>query len=221
MPLYEFNDKETGESVGELHLTIEKMEEFLEMNPNLCVKPGILRFAQCKTAESFPSYPEIDNQTRTSEEKGDDYKPADPASWNDSKPEDYQTGIKITDKRKHKISHFDEDIKKYGKITGAPSFRDSDPHAKIDFDGPVTLDEFELQEKLEDERNPRNKFDKELAGTSKNPIAADQMPDDILMPWEKGFVKQNKERYTQQAYEDQKRYHEDQMETYDNTNTEE
>ena len=178
-------------------------------------------FCSVQISRSFPSYPEIDNQTRTNEEKGDDYKPADPASWNDSKPEDYQTGIKITDKRKHKISHFDEDIKKYGRITGAPAFRDSDPHAKIDFDGPVTLDEFEMQVKMEDERNPRNKFDKELAGTSQNPIAADQMPDDVLMPWEKDLLNKTKNVTPNKLYEDQKRYHEDQMQTYDNTNTEE
>ena len=37
MPQYEFNNKETGESVGELFLSLEGLEDFLAMNPNLCV----------------------------------------------------------------------------------------------------------------------------------------------------------------------------------------
>ena len=125
MPLYEFNNRETGESVGELHLTIEAMEELLEMNPHLCVRPGILRFAQFKTVESFPSYPEIDNQTRSESDKNEkgEWTITEPASWNDSKPDSHKTGIKITDKRKNKISHFDEDIKNYGKIVGTPTLK--------------------------------------------------------------------------------------------------
>ena len=44
MPQYEFNNRETGESVGELFLSLEGLEDFLAMNPNLCVAPGKLRY---------------------------------------------------------------------------------------------------------------------------------------------------------------------------------
>lgn len=228
MPLYEFNNRETGESVGELHLTIEAMEEFLEMNPHLCVRPGILRYAQYKSAESFPSYPEMENQTRTKEDKDEqeNWKDVQPASWTDSTPDDHRTGIKVTDKRKVKLSHFDEDIKKYGKIVGTPTFKGNEPHEKIDFDGPVTRAEFELNDKLAEEADPRNKYDKTLAGSDHtnqiNPqLVEDIAGKDVLMPWEKGFVNQNKEKYTKEALADQKRIEEDQMETYDRQHPEE
>ena len=227
MPLYEFNNKETGESVGEMYLTIEAMEEFLEMNPNLCIRPGILRFAQFKTAESFPSYPEIDNQTRTDADKDEkgEWTTQEPASWRDSSPDDHKTGIKVTDKRKNKISHFDEDIKKYGKIVGTPTFKGNEPHEKIDFDQPVTMNEMELKKKQVDEENPRNKYDNTLAGGSStnaiNPIAVEaQAGQEVKMPWEKGFVEENKKQYTKQALEDQQRYEQDQMDTYDNAHPE-
>lgn len=228
MPLYEFNNRETGESVGELHLTIEAMEEFLEMNPHLCVRPGILRFAQFKTAESFPSYPEIDNQTRSESDKNEngEWTITEPASWNDSKPDSHKTGIKITDKRKNKISHFDEDIKNYGKIVGTPTFKGNEPHEKIDFSEPVTRQEMDLQVKMDEEENPRKKYDKNLAGNSSdtaiNPQAIEAAAGpDVLMPWEKGFVNQNKHRYTKEALADQQRWEQDQMETYDNAHPEE
>ena len=83
MPQYEFNNKETGESVGELFLSLEGLEDFLRQNPNLCVAPGKLRYLQFKSDESFPSYPDMDNQTRTVEEKDPNFVPAQPASWSD------------------------------------------------------------------------------------------------------------------------------------------
>ena len=203
------------------------MEEFLEMNPNLCIRPGILRFAQYKTAESFPSYPEIDNQTRTNADKDDSgaWVESAPASWNDSK-NDGHTGIKVTDKRANKISHFDEDIKNYGKIVGTPTFKGNEPHEKIDFSEPVTPREMALAKKKDDEENPRNKYDRTLAGGSSNTAINPQAMEaaagkEVLMPWEKGFVKQNKQRYTNEALADQTRYEQDQMDTYDNANPEE
>ena len=120
MPLYEFQNKETGESVGELYLSLEARDDFLEMNPKLCVRPGKLRLAIHKSEDSFPSNPDMNQETRTPEERGSDYKPPLPSSWVDSDEESGKTGIKITDKRKVKINHFEEDIKKYGKITGTP-----------------------------------------------------------------------------------------------------
>ena len=145
MPLYEFMNKETGESVGELYLTLEKREDFLRQNPKLCVKPGKLRYAAHKSADSFPSYPDMDNETRTKEERGGDYKPKEPASWNDNDVDTGSKKYKVVDKRAVKISHFVEDIKKFCRIVGAPKMlgrsESNFEYESIDSNEPQTWEE--------------------------------------------------------------------------------
>ena len=126
MPLYEFANKD-NESVGELFLSLEQRDDFLRQNPNLHVVPGKLRYAAHKSAESFPSYPDMDNETKPVEERGQNFEPPVPASWKDSDEDSGKTGYKITDKRKVKRSHFDEDIKKYGKIYACNAYYRDNP----------------------------------------------------------------------------------------------
>lgn len=205
MPQYEFNNKETGESVGEIFLSLEGLEDFLAMNPNLCVAPGKLRYLADKSDESFPSYPDMNNHTRTREERGDDFKPADPASWNDSDENTGKTGYKVVDKRKNKISHFDEDIKKYGKIVSAPRMLGEGSATnfhvdKIDCSDPITdeeEDQYNAQLEKENAKLKQHKYehDRGMRGTSsKNAINLD-LGSQQLNPWEKGYAKQNAEQY--------------------------
>ncbi len=199
MPQYEFANRETGESVGELFLSLEKMEDFLRQNPNLCVKPGKLRFMQHKSAESFPSYPDMNNETKCVEDRDPTFKPPEPASWQDENVK--QEKYKITDKRKIKFSHFDEDIKRYGKITGTPKFLgkgETNFHVdKIDSDKPITPEEEDLFNQMEEAKDPQGQRQRALnmkGHTSKDPI---DLPLDSgeLMPWEAGFAAKNKDKY--------------------------
>tara|TARA_B000000609_G_scaffold152870_1_gene140769 strand:- start:543 stop:1226 length:684 start_codon:yes stop_codon:yes gene_type:complete len=201
MPLYEFQNKETGESVGELILSLEARDDFLQMNPNLCVKPGKLRLAIHKTEDSFPSYPDMNQETRTPEERGSDYKPALPSSWVDSDKESGKTGIKITDKRKVKRNYFEEDIKKYGKITGTPKAvnlpSSGSLYNSVDSDQPGSARE---QQELNDIMSKVDKvgtYEREVLGqrgwTSDKPIHLNDSQH--RNPWEKGYAKENKHRY--------------------------
>ena len=205
MPQYEFNNKETGESVGEIFLSLEGLEDFLAMNPNLCVAPGKLRYLADKSDEAFPSYPDMNNHTRTREERGDDFKPADPATWNDSNEDSGKTGYKVVDKRKNKISHFDEDIKKYGRIVSAPRMLGEGSATnfhvdKIDCSDPITdeeEDQYNAQLEKENSKLKQQKYehDRGMRGTSsKNAINLD-LGSQQLNPWEKGYAKQNAEQY--------------------------
>jgi len=206
MPQYEFNNRETGESVGEIFLTLEGLEDFLAMNPDLCVAPGKLRYLADKSDDSFPSYPDMNNHTRTREERGDNFKPADPASWNDTtNPTENYTQYKVTDKRKNKISHFDEDIKKYGRIMGTPRMLGegsaTDFHVdKVDCSDPIT-DEEEMQfnEQQEKEnakiKQQRYEFERGMRGTSSKNAIDLQLGSQELNPWEKGFTEQNADKY--------------------------
>ena len=213
MPLYEFANKD-NESVGELFLTLEQREDFLRQNPNLHVVPGKLRYAAHKSAESFPSYPDMDNETKPVEERCSNFKPPVPASWKDSDEDSGKTGIKITDKRKVKRSYFDEDIKKYGKIVGTPKMlgdSSTDFHVdKVDSDQPITpREEYEYNQKMESEdkqgQAERRAGMKGL--TADNPLELSDSQE--LMPWEKGFAKANKKVYDEASNVDQNRIKED------------
>ena len=214
MPLYEFMNKETGESVGELYLTLEKREDFLRQNPKLCVKPGKLRYAAHKTADSFPSYPDIDNETRTKEERGGDYKPKEPASWNDNDADTGSKKYKVVDKRAVKISHFDEDIKKYGRIVGAPKMlgrsETNFEYESIDSNKPQTWEEDQQrneQSRKDDKRGARD-TDNRLKGS--HSLDAIHLTDSqSRMPWEKGFIEENKDKYSSADDEDNARRQKD------------
>jgi len=214
MPLYEFMNKETGESVGELYLTLEKREDFLRQNPKLCVKPGKLRYAAHKSADSFPSYPDMDNETRTKEERGGDYKPKEPASWNDNDADTGSKKYKVVDKRAVKISHFDEDIKKYGRIVGAPKMlgrsETNFEYESIDSNEPQTWEEDQLQSKQKDAEDPRAAQDNQnrlKGGHAMDPINLSDSQQ--RMPWEKGFIEENKGKYNSGEDEDRARRQKD------------
>lgn len=213
MPLYEFANKD-NESVGELFLTLEQREDFLRQNPNLHVVPGKLRYAAHKSAESFPSYPDMDNETKPVEERCGNFKPPVPASWNDSDEDSGNTGIKITDKRKVKRSYFDEDIKKYGKIVGTPKMlgdSSTDFHVdKVDSDQPITpREEYEYNQKMEseDKKGQAERRAGMKGLTADNPLELSDSQE--LMPWEKGFAKANKKVYDEASNVDQNRIKED------------
>lgn len=197
MPLYEFNNKETGESVGELFLTFEQRDDFLRQNPNLCVAPGKLRYMKLHSSDSlnWPSYPDMDNETRCDEERGQDWTPSDPATWKDTTdPTENYTKYKVTDRRKNKISHFDEDIKKYGRIVGAPKMLGSSEtgfkYESVEISEPITDKELQEFNKKYEEENPRAKFDKEYKVRGNNAESQIDLTDNQdLMPWEKGFAK--------------------------------
>lgn len=205
MPLYEFSDKTTGESVGELFLSFDGLEDFLEMNPNLCVKPGKLRYFTDKSDDAFPSYPDMNTHTKSKEERHASFKPADPASWNDTKdPTENYTKYKVTDRRKNKISHFEEDIKKYGKIVSAPRMlgegSQTDFHVdKVDSSDPITMEE-EMQQLEQQEkenaslRQKRYEYERGMRGTTSE-NAIELTDSQSLNPWEKGYAKQNKDHY--------------------------
>ena len=214
MPLYEFANKD-NESVGELFLTLEQREDFLRQNPNLHVVPGKLRYAAHKSAESFPSYPDMDNETKPVEERCGNFKPPVPASWKDSDEDTGKTGIKITDKRKVKRNYFEEDIKKYGKIVGTPKMlgdSSTDFHVdKVDCDQPITpREEFEYNQKMEsDDKQGQVERKAGMKGfDSKNPIQVNPGSQE-LMPWEQGFAKANKKVYDAASNADQNRIKED------------
>lgn len=199
MPLYEFANKD-NESVGELFLSLDQREDFLRQNPNLHVVPGKLRYAAHKSAESFPSYPDMDNETKPVEERGANFQPPTPASWNDSDEDSGKTGTKIIDKRAVKRSHFDEDIKKYGKIMGTPRMlgdSSTDFHVdKVDSDKPITpREEFEdNQRKKEEDKQGEFERNAGMKGwESGNPLELSDSQE--LMPWEKGFTQANKKVY--------------------------
>ena len=213
MPLYEFANKD-NESVGELFLTLEQREDFLRQNPNLHVVPGKLRYAAHKSAESFPSYPDMDNETKPVEERHQSFKPPVPASWKDSDEDSGKTGIKITDKRKVKRSYFDEDIKKYGKIVGTPKMlgdSSTDFHVdKVDSDQPITpREEYEYNQKMEseDKKGQAERRAGMKGLTADNPLELSDSQE--LMPWEKGFAKANKKVYDEASNVDQNRIKED------------
>jgi len=206
MPQYEFNNRETGESVGELFLSLEGLEDFLAMNPNLCVAPGKLRYLAGKSDDSFPSYPDMNTHTRAVEDRAPDAAPAEPASWNDSDENSGKTGYKVTDKRKNKdYSHFDEDIKKYGKIVSAPKMLGEGSatdfkYDKIDVSHPTSDAEeeqqYEMMQKDKDARRKAYEHERGMRGSSsKNAINLSDQPEGHLNPWEKGYVEQNKEHY--------------------------
>ena len=202
MPLYEFANKD-NESVGELFLTLEQREDFLRQNPNLHVVPGKLRYAAHKSAESFPSYPDMDNETKPVEERCGNFKPPVPASWKDSDEDTGKTGIKITDKRKVKRNYFEEDIKKYGKIVGTPKM--------LGDSSPITpREEFEYNQKMEsDDKQGQVERKAGMKGfDSKNPIQVNPGSQE-LMPWEQGFAKANKKVYDAASNADQNRIKED------------
>lgn len=207
MPLYEFNDKGSGESVGELYLSFEGLEDFLQMNPQLCVAPGKLRYLADKSDDAFPSYPDMNLNTRTPEERGSTFKPADPASWNDTKdPTDNYTKYKVTDRRKNKISHFDEDIKKYGRIVGAPKMLgeggSTDFHVdKVDSSEPITEEELDqyTEQQLASSRQARQaqyEHQRGMRGTTSDDSIELDLDSQRLNPWEKGYSAQNKDKYT-------------------------
>tara|TARA_B100001996_G_scaffold153098_1_gene116505 strand:- start:3968 stop:4669 length:702 start_codon:yes stop_codon:yes gene_type:complete len=214
MPLYEFTNKETGESAGELMLPLSGLDEFLERNPQLSIKPGKLRLAVHKSAESFPSYPDMDNETRTSEEKHHTFKPPQPASWNDD--DKGETGYKVIDKRVNKFSHFDEDIKKYGRIVGTPKML-GDSESDFAFDSvdssePISYEEEAQQYEIESKKDKQGTWERETLGqkgwNSKDPLSLNPTLDtagDTLMPWEKGFAKANKKAYDEGAVLDRER----------------
>lgn len=206
MPLYEFMNRETGESVGELFLSLDGREDFLRQNPKLCVKPGKLRMMAHKSAESFPSYPDIDNHTRTKEERVDGFVPPEPASWVDTDEDTGKKGIKIVDKRVNKISHFDEDLKKYGKIVGTPTFTERE----VDSNEPITHTEA-IEQQIQDEKdNPQQAKEAKMGMrgmTGADPIVLSDTQD--LMPWEKGFAAANKDRYNDSKSADRSRRQED------------
>lgn len=214
MPLYEFMNKETGESVGELYLTLEKREDFLRQNPKLCVKPGKLRYAAHKSADSFPSYPDMDSETRTKEERGGDYTPKEPASWNDSDEDSGSKKYKVTDKRAVKTSHFDEDLKKYGRIVSAPKMlgrAECDfKFESVDSNEPQTQEERDQHTAQCAAKDPRGVMD------TKNKLKGYNSADPInltdtqqRMPWEKGFIEENKGKYTTGDDEDRARSQKD------------
>ena len=213
MPLYEFANKD-NESVGELFLSLEQRDDFLRQNPNLHVVPGKLRYAAHKSAESFPSYPDMDNETKPVEERGQNFEPPVPASWKDSDEDSGKTGYKITDKRKVKRSHFDEDINKYGKIVGTPKMlgdSSTDFHIdKVDSDQPITpREEYEYNQKMESE-DKQGQADRRpgMKGlTSGDAIHLSDTQE--LMPWEKGFAKANKKVYDAASNAEQNRIKED------------
>jgi|TARA_B100000427_G_scaffold239471_1_gene202356 hypothetical protein len=213
MPLYEFANKD-NESVGELFLTLEQREDFLRQNPNLHVVPGKLRYAAHKSAESFPSYPDMDNETKPVEERGQNFEPPVPASWKDSDEDTGKTGFKITDKRKVQRSHFDEDIKKYGKIVGTPKMlgdSSTDFHIdKVDSDKPITpREEYEYNQKMESE-DKQGQLDRRAGMKGLTSGDAIHLSDSQeLMPWEQGFSKANKKVYDEAANTDQNRIKED------------
>jgi len=213
MPLYEFANKD-NESVGELFLTLEQREDFLRQNPNLHVVPGKLRYAAHKSAESFPSYPDMDNETKPVEERCGNFKPPVPASWKDSDEDTGKTGIKITDKRKVKRNYFEEDIKKYGKIVGTPKMlgdSSTDFHVdKVDSDQPITpREEYEYNQKMEseDQQGQAERRAGMKGLTADNPLELSDSQE--LMPWEKGFTKANKKVYDEASNADQNRIKED------------
>ena len=209
MPLYEFANKD-NESVGELFLSLEQRDDFLRQNPNLHVVPGKLRYAAHKSAESFPSYPDMDNETKPVEERGQNFEPPVPASWKDSDEDSGKTGYKITDKRKVKRSHFDEDIKKYGKIVGTPKMlgdSSTDFHIdKVDSDKPITpREEYEYNQKMESE-DKQGQADRRAGMKGLTSGDAIHLSDtQELMPWEKGFAKANKKVYDAASNADQNR----------------
>tara|TARA_B100000287_G_scaffold6701_1_gene6475 strand:+ start:7831 stop:8523 length:693 start_codon:yes stop_codon:yes gene_type:complete len=203
MPLYEFTNKETGESAGELMLTLDQRDSFLERNPQLVVKPGKLRLAVHKSEESFPSYPDMNAETRTKEEQGDDHKQALPASWTDSDENSGKTGIKITDKRKVKINHFEEDIKKYGKIMGTPravGLPSTGMYTPVDSDKPGSQREEDEYNELMSKVDEVGAYERDVLGqkgwTSENAI--NLTDSQHKMPWEKGFAKDNKHLYSKE-----------------------
>jgi len=219
MPLYEFNNKETGESAGEIYLSLDKLDSFLERNPQLCIKPGKLRYAVHKSADSlsFPSYPDMDNETRTKEETGENWKPPSPASWNDSDEDSGNRGYKVVDKRAYKVSHFDEDIKKYGKIVGTPKMLGSSEtnfgYDSVDSNEPISLEEEEQQYEIESKKDKQGTWERESLGQkgwkSTDPIELSDSQE--KMPWEAGFAKENKHMYDQSAVEDNKRRNADRL----------
>lgn len=203
MPQYEFNNKETGEPAGELFLSLEGLEDFLKMNPNLCVAPGKLRYLKFKSDEGFPSYPDIDHETRCQEEKTANWKPAQPASWNDTKdPLENYTKYKVTDKRKNKISHFDEDIKKYGKIVGTPRMMGDSDHdfewKKIDSSEPLNIQEEDQMNAMQESKDRQGTYERDRlrqkGWTSQEAINLG-LDSQELMPWESGFTDANKDKY--------------------------
>lgn len=225
MPQYEFNNKETGESVGELFLSLEGLEDFLRQNPNLCVAPGKLRYLQFKSDESFPSYPDMDNQTRTVEERDPKFVPAQPASWSDTTdPTENYTRYKVTDKRKNKISHFQKDIEEHGYITGAPKFlgggSEKDFHVdSVTSNEPITIEEQRQYEEMQEaeEGNSRRAVENRMnmkGLDSKNPIKP-TLGSQQLMPWEEGFTNEHAEAYKDSADEDTVRIHKDKKREYE------
>ena len=201
MPLYEFANKETGESVGELFLSLEGRDDFLEMNPKLCIKPGKLRLAVHKSDDSFPSYPDMNNVSRSSDERGGDYKPALPSSWVDSDEDTGKTGIKITDNRKVKINHFEEDIKKNGRITGTPKAvglpSSGTLYTPVDSNEIGSQKEEDQYNELMSKVDEVGTYEREVLGqkgwTSDNPINLTESQ--YRNPWEAGYAKENKHRY--------------------------
>ena len=113
-----------------------------------------------------------------------------------------------------KRSHFDEDIKKYGKIVGTPKMlgdSSTDFHVdKVDSDQPITpREEYEYNQKMESE-DKQGQADRRAVMKGLTSGDAIHLSDtQELMPWEKGFAKANKKVYDAASNADQNRIKED------------